>query len=956
MRLNLNTLTAVRRLPLFGRSREMGELERLVDETLRGTTSVVLIDGEAGIGKTRLIEAVVERAIGSGFVTKIGGGDPLEMEVPFGVIAQALQLQPRAPDEQAASIAQLLITGSAEGNASIPATPWPSDLRFRALALLQDYIAALASSSPVLIAIEDLQWADEETTMMLNRIARTVTDSSLLIACTTRPAPMRRDTQRFISTVTARGCRIHVEPLDAGSIAALIAEATGYPPASRLKALLTKTSGNPFMIVELLRDLSERGELVVEDGRADTTRAAMHWSRVPSPMMGQLGSLPAQHQQVLRAGSVLVSFFVEELAALLEHSPAEVRATVEELLASGLYESSNGKLVFRHELLREAVYESMPHEIRRVMHAAAGSVLQQRGAPLARVAGHVAQGAAVGDRDSIRILQEAARELAAVSPGQAASILMRAIELENDSERKAALEADLLTCLLWTGKLDDVVDRARTALEASPDPTLKRAIRLRLGHALMLKSQWGDAANAFKTERAPSKKPSSEDQYLMACEALSRALSLDVDQARILAERVTEYPIHETNVVAQVLARTAVAAAAYCDGDLEAAVSGASEAFIVAQDAEADDARRWHPELHLGFFLMTADRFDEATEVLRLGREIGQRVGTTWDLPLYHWYRGVIAFATGEWNAAVQELEIGIDVAEDVQTSWELPNLYVTRARIALHRGEFDLTRRLLKKSQLLTHNREVLARLWHAWTEAALRYAEGDAEGALEVLAPIAEGLRHSRPTLLPRGFASDWVKVALATGSRDQAEAATAMAAAAASRTGITSMEAVAQHCRGLLHGDHSALLDAASLFAKASRTVAEAGALEDAATICAGENPIQAIDEYQRARAIYERLDASRDLNRVDAALRRLGVKRSRQRLPGRPSRGWESLTQAENRVVELAASGLSNPQIGQRLYVSRRTVETHLKHAFRKLEISSRVELAALWERRQSSGAS
>ena len=104
-------------------------------------------------------------------------------------------------------------------------------------------------------------------------------------------------------------------------------------------------------------------------------------------------------------------------------------------------------------------------------------------------------------------------------------------------------------------------------------------------------------------------------------------------------------------------------------------------------------------------------------------------------------------------------------------------------------------------------------------------------------------------------------------------------------------------------------------------------------------------------QRALEIYERLDAARDLDRTEARLRGLGVRRGRRGVRQRPKLGWDSLTPTERTVVELVAEGLSNPQIGERLYVSRRTVQTHLAHVFAKLQVSSRTQLAAEVTRRQ-----
>jgi len=165
-------------------------------------------------------------------------------------------------------------------------------------------------------------------------------------------------------------------------------------------------------------------------------------------------------------------------------------------------------------------------------------------------------------------------------------------------------------------------------------------------------------------------------------------------------------------------------------------------------------------------------------------------------------------------------------------------------------------------------------------------------------------------------------------------------------ASRNDLAWLRGAALRCQGLAEGDANTLAAAADAYAAASRPLELALASEDAAAAFVKQrDPARARPLLEQAIAIYERLDAYRDLARANAVLRLAGVRRGARGPRKRPQTGWQSMTPTERTVAALVADGLTNPQIGQRLFISRRTVQTHLVHVFAKLDISSRAQLAA-----------
>jgi DNA-binding CsgD family transcriptional regulator len=160
------------------------------------------------------------------------------------------------------------------------------------------------------------------------------------------------------------------------------------------------------------------------------------------------------------------------------------------------------------------------------------------------------------------------------------------------------------------------------------------------------------------------------------------------------------------------------------------------------------------------------------------------------------------------------------------------------------------------------------------------------------------------------------------------------------------VASWRAAVLWCRGLLHGDADALVAAVAAYQQVPRPIERARACEDAASVLSGVGRREeAAALLEDAVGVYERVGASLNLSRTVAALRGMGMPRGRRRVRRRPLRGWESLTPTELEVVRLVTQGLTNVEIGRRLFISRRTVETHLSHVFAKLGVSSRGQLAA-----------
>ena len=247
----------------------------------------------------------------------------------------------------------------------------------------------------------------------------------------------------------------------------------------------------------------------------------------------------------------------------------------------------------------------------------------------------------------------------------------------------------------------------------------------------------------------------------------------------------------------------------------------------------------------------------------------------------------------------------------------------------------------------------------WALWARALALEADGKVADAHAALAGCWDRCAQLGLTLEYRMLGPDLVRLALACGDQERVrEVAAARCRACRCRTlSVLSLAGAALRCRGLAEDDAEILHAAAAAYAQGPRPLELALASEEAGTAFARQGMTgQARPLLDQAIEIYDRLDAARDLARAEAALRAAGIRRGRRGTRRRPQIGWYSLTPTERTVADLVAGGLSNPRIGDRLYISRRTVQTHLAHVFAKLDITSRAQLAALVTQHRSSESS
>ena len=930
---------------LVGRSVELDVLRAVVEDAATGRARIALVEGEAGIGKSRLIAETLALARRRGFRVMWGACDEVEQDRPLRALREALEVERGAPDPRRATLARLVGADGPPGR--VGGGAGTADEGWLIVEAVVDVLEEFSSTVPVALVVEDLQWADPLTLRALHAIARHLTRVPLALFATVRGGSHGVDVDRAIADFLGRGA-VHVllGPLSSEEAAHLAGEVVGLPAGPRLLEQVDGAGGNPLFVIELVRALDDEGAIAVLEGRAEARPASLPPS-LRLTLLRRLSLLPEDALNVLRVASILGSTFsLAELALLAGRNPAQLVPALASAVDAGLLTGSGDRLTFRHDLVRDAIYQDLPAAVRKGLHREAGAELGRAGVPVERLAAHVALGAEPGDAAAVRWLRRAAQLSAARAPATTVRLLEQALEISDPTDPIAdALAAELVEPLLSTGRLREAETVARGVLARRPAREVEVMVRASLASVLSMGARYPEAIRQL--EQAAVATPEQERHSLVASGSLLMVLTGQLAPARDGAERAVETGERLGDDHTLCLGLQALAMVALAEGFGARAISMAQRAVAVAQRGDGAWANHVIPQLWLGTSLTDGDRLDEAEVVLQAGRSRAEQTGDLARLPLYHWAIAEARLAGGHWDDALAEAESGLGLIEEHASHIGDVFANAIRAHVAFHRGD-----RILAQAAVQEARRSLVAGPleigfeWMSWIGALLLETQGQPAEALEMLGQtwdLIAPLRYLQAT--SRAMGPDLVRMALTAGDQERALSVTEELESSARRSPTPTARGLALRCRGLLTNDPDVLLETVAVHRAGPRPYLLAAACEDAAMALGHTaRARQAVPLLSEAVALYERLDAVWDVARAQSALRTFGIGPMR-RARRRPSFGWDSLTPTEVRVVGLVAEGLTNRQIAERLFVAKRTVATHVEHVFQKLGHANRVELAA-----------
>lgn len=934
-------------LELLERGAELDVLRSCLEDVREGEGRLLVIEGEAGIGKTALVQVACSEAKRAGMRVLTGRGTQLERDFPFALVRQLFErlLMTVADDEReellagAARLAGPLV-GVEQGNqeASGSAGGPMLDPSFPTLNALFWLVSNLSESRATLLAVDDAHWADPASLRFLEFLLPRLEDLPVLLAVAARPAEPGGESG-LLTRLTADDAAHLIRPraLSAAAVTDMVRDTLASDAAEPFcAACMEVTRGNPFLLRELLTELQSAGA----PADADTVRE-MAPSTIARAVLLRLARLPAPARRLAEAVAVLGDDCeLRHAAALAESDLVAAEAAIDALADAGILEAGGG-LAFAHPLVRNAIHADLPPSERTAAHARAARLLADDGAAPERVALHLLATPPRGDETTVETLLAAAqRALDRAAPEAAARYLQRALAEPPPQHARPEILRMHMTAGMHIGDLalaDQLGDDPIAELGASPETLVATAAPVALW---MLASGRAEEVPALLERAAVLASENGDLELALQFEALHATSSvLTPAQARARFAR------HADSVLPGTKSERLWFAVQSWWGTFLG--DSAEETGKMARRALAGGlifAEQPHsPAPGQALLVLTrTEQLDLATQSIDALAAEARTRGFALPLAQTSFLRANVSLMRGEVAKAEAEAGSAVEVAR--RGGW----LAAVSIFLAVY---IDA---LVERGELTAADDELIqagftgALPENYWwgplllSRGRLRLAQRRFE---EATADLLELQRQNVRDGIWNPSHHLGSHLALALAARGESEAARRSAGEELERArawGTLSEVGAALRVQGLVGsgGDGLALLEEA------------VGVLES--------SPVRL--EYMRALADYgaalrrsgRRTDARAPLREALELARRGGALaiagRAHDELAAtgeklRPllAAGVESLTPSERRIAELAAEGLSNRDIAQSLFLTVKTVEGHLSHAYRKLDIGSRKEL-------------
>jgi DNA-binding CsgD family transcriptional regulator len=929
-----------------GRGHELAVLGAAADALGRGEGTVVWVEGEPGIGKSSLVAEALAEVSQPGWDVGWGEADQLTTRLPLRVMQECLQVRSSSTDPRRTRAASLLRDRLLE--------PLDGDASMTGIEVLLTLVDELCAAAPTVLVVDDLQWADEASLVVWHQLAASISQMRLLLIGTCRPIPRRAEVQQVRASVLRRGGHVvTLGPLTRTDVAALVTAMVGASPGDGLSQLTAQAAGNPLYVRELVDALLR--EQAVRISTAEVAEVAQASERLPVSLAAVLddrvSSVTAETAQTLRNAALLGGrFTVTDLAAVLRRPVSDLTATLQEAVTAGIVDGSGAELSFRHPLIRQALYQSMPEALRAALHAEAARELAATGADALRVAQQLSAAERLGAGWIRAWLAEAVPGLATRAPRLAVGLVQRVLaETPADDVARDALVVGLVRALIAVGDYEEAARQASWALKAMTDPALRGETSWMLAHAQVGGGASKPAAATIRQALTAADVPHVWEARLLALLALLERDFTGFDAAAATSRLALAAAEAAVDPYATAQALNNLWLINSVRRDHATALDCIDSALhLMGYDPDHADLRSNALDART-FTLQNLDQWPQAELALQQAREFAQRTGrpdrATWASA------AVLRYWLGEWDDALAEL--GADAPDTPGLAYSF--LLERWSALLVHGVAALICGRRDQRGPADQHLREGLAlpmkhvgdrenRDFLVAAHALSLEQSGETRQAMLRLAEILP--RRDNEMTLTHQWLPDLVRLALAAGDRQAAQAAAkACQLEADAETRPARAAAASLRCDGLIGSDPDLIAAAVAHYRTVGPAVELPAALEDLAVVLAGHNrEKEARAALNEAVGRYEDMQARWDIRRAESRLRQHGIKRGvRGRRRSRATFGWAALTATEVKIAAQVARGDSTSDIAVSMFLSRRTVQTYISHILVKLDGKSRVDI-------------
>lgn len=934
---------------LLEREDELAHLHAALEDAAEGRGRLVVVEGPAGIGKTALLERACENA-GPRFLVLRARAGELEREFPHGVVRQLLEghLRARPPGDRAVLLegAAGLAAPAVSPESAEPEQRASSDPSFAVTHGLYWLTANLADERPLLLAVDDLQWSDVASLRFLVHLARRLEGLPVLVGTCVRTGEPGTPESLLSELIAEPGVEIlRPAPLSRAAVAEILSARMGEAASEEFAAAcLEATGGTPFLLQEIASAL-------FDEGVRPTTDAVPRVGDVGPRAVGRailrrLGRLAPSATELARAVAVLgIDARLHRAARLAALEEGETVGLADALVEMEILQPGR-PLQFVHPVVRASVYEALPGAARAAAHGRAADLLAEEGADVDAVATHLLLAEPKASAETVERLREAAAHAMARGAAESArTYLRRALEeggLTADQRARLLLERGRAQKLIdRPGAVDYLTDARCVAV----DPVLRAEIAYDLADSHYYTGRWQEATEL--AESAISELGARDPELSLRIEALRSGQAFwDTRHLTGFLRRLPQ--LRELALVdspaGRMIALMLGAATAWL-GESPSEVSryvdiGWRDGLFLAEGG----AESWvAPSLWQALVLI--DDLSRALETVEATLADARALGSTWGATMAVPHRAWIHQRSGDLRSAAADLPASLEAAHDEASGlWQVTQWYFVE--VLLERPELgDEARRVQAQDIDPAMEDHVAWPIAHE-TRGRIRLANGDRARAIEDLTRCSQAM-HAYGS--PNGWA--WrpaLALALADTERDRALELAYAEVEAAQRVGLPRAIGIGLRTLGLVEGGEQGvarLAEAADVLEPSPARLEHARSLValGAAHRRAGRRAA-AREPLRRALDLAHRCGATHLQERARAELTATGARPRRAMLTGR-----DALTPSEQRIAGMAAEGLSNPEIAQALFVTRKNVENHLGRIYPKLDIKSRDQLPDALER-------